>query len=168
MTIEKNMTNPIIIFGSSRSFGETREAIETIIVDNKIPLIDLLTLNISMYDYEHRNKNDDFIPLIERVIEHDLIILATPVYWYSVSTPMKIFIDRITDLLEIRKDLGRKLYGKKIFVIANSGGALPADFEDPIKLLCEYMDMQYVGCSYTYRGKVSEAEIEKARKVIFI
>ena len=57
--------------------------------------------------------------------------------------------------------------GKKLFVIANSGGALPADFENPIKLLCEYMDMQYMGCSYTYRGEVSEAEIEKARKVIF-
>ena len=98
------MTNPIIIFGSSRSFGETRKAVETIIDNNQIPLVDLLTLNIGIYDYEHSNKNDDFIPLMERVIEHDLIILATPVYWYSVSTHMKIFIDRITDLVEIRKD----------------------------------------------------------------
>jgi len=161
------MTNPIIIFGSSRSFGETRAAVDTIIGNNKIPLIDLLTLDISMYDYEHRNKNDDFIPLMEKVIAHDLIILATPVYWYSTSATVKIFMDRLTDLLEIRKDLGRKLNGKKLFVIANSGGNLPDDFEAPIRLTCEYMDMQYIGCCYTYRGKVSNAEIAKARKIIF-
>lgn len=55
------LTNPIIIFGSSRSFGKTREAVQTIIGDNNIPIVDLATLDISIYDYEHRNQNDDFI-----------------------------------------------------------------------------------------------------------
>jgi hypothetical protein len=66
------MTNPIIILGSSRSQGETRKAVDLIIGTNQIPIIDLKTLNISIYDYEHQNKNDDFIPLIEGIMEHGI------------------------------------------------------------------------------------------------
>ena len=77
------MTNPIIILGSSRTFGKTRKVIDSIIGNNKIPIIDLKSLDISIYDYDHYNKDDDFIPLIEKIITHDLIVLATPVYWYT-------------------------------------------------------------------------------------
>ena len=113
------MTNPIIILGSSRTFGETRKVVDSIIGNNEVPIIDLKSLDMSIYDYDHYNKNDDFIPLMEQVIKHDLIVLATPVYWYTMSATMKIFLDRLTDLLDIRKDLGRKLYGKKLFIICS-------------------------------------------------
>ncbi|MCP4458779.1 MAG: NAD(P)H-dependent oxidoreductase [Cytophagales bacterium] len=39
--------------------------------------------------------------------------MATPVYWYSMSGIMKVFLDRIYDVLTIEKELGRKLHGKK-------------------------------------------------------
>ncbi len=167
------MTNSaIIIHGSSRSSSETDQAIKTIIDDNNIPIIDLNTLKISAYDYEHRNRDDDYLVTMERVVQHELIILATPVYWYSVSAIMKIFIDRLSDLLEIRKDIGRKLRGKKLFVIASYGTSLPRGFEDPIEQTCEYLGIKYQGCSFIYNGnnpelkKFNEVEISKARKVI--
>ncbi len=47
------------------------------------------------------------------VDKYDVLIFATPVYWYSMSGIMKVFFDRITDLLTIKKDIGRKLKGKK-------------------------------------------------------
>jgi len=102
----------IIIFGSSRSFGNTRRVVNDIIAQSNIELVDLNTLDITPYDYEHRNKSDDFIPLIERIVTYDKIIIATPVYWYSMSTQVKIFLDRFSDILTIRKDLGRKFRRK--------------------------------------------------------
>ncbi len=168
------MTNPIIIVGSSRSSGNTRKAVDLIIGNSSIPIIDLKTLNISIYDYEHQNKDDDFLPLIEGIMGHDLIVLATPVYWYTMSATMKIFLDRLTDLLDIRKDLGRKLRGKKLFIIGSLGStSLPKGFEDAFWQTSEYLRMEYKGCSFICSTdnpevkKVNEVEIEKARNVLF-
>lgn len=102
----------VIIFGSSRSFGNTRKVVDDILDSAGIELCDLNNFNISPFDYEHRNQSDDFIPLIEKLLAYDTCIIATPVYWYNMSTQHKIFFDRFSDLLKIRKDLGRKLRGK--------------------------------------------------------
>lgn len=168
------MTNPIIILGSSRTFGETRKVVDSIIGNNEVPIIDLKSLDMSIYDYDHYNKNDDFIPLMEKIITHDLIVLATPVYWYTMSATMKIFLDRLTDLLDIRKDLGRKLYGKKLFIISSlASNLLPQGFEYPFWQTAEYLKMEYKGCIFISSSKNSECqknnelEIQKARVVLF-
>ncbi|MCX7343320.1 MAG: NAD(P)H-dependent oxidoreductase [Proteobacteria bacterium] len=160
------MANPIIILGSSRSHGNTRKAINQIIGKCDIPLVDLNTLSIKPYDYEYLNKSDDFIPLIERIVEFDTIILATPVYWYTMSALMKIFIDRITDLLDIRKDLGRKLRGKKLFVIASFGTSLPKGFEDTFEQTCQYLGVEYLGTSFVYVGENDEQFMENNQQAI--
>ena len=79
-------------------------------------------MNISAYDYEHRNRGDDFEPLIERVLAFDQIIFASPVYWYAASPAMKVFLDRISDLLDLPELLeeGRRLRGKRAFLICTS------------------------------------------------
>jgi len=80
------------------------------------------------------------------MIEADLIILATPIYWYTMSGHMKAFLDRWTDLVTTHKSKGRALKGKKVGVIAQStSDAMPVGFEIPFKLTAEYMDMEYVG-----------------------
>ncbi|HJK86181.1 MAG TPA: NAD(P)H-dependent oxidoreductase [Candidatus Megaira endosymbiont of Nemacystus decipiens] len=118
--MKDNISNKhIIIFGSSRSHGNTRKIIDEITRDHSLPFIDLNDFEITPFDYEHRNKGDDFIPLIEKIVNYDTMIIATPVYWYQMSTQHKIFFDRFSDLLKIRKDLGRKLRGKNLFVISS-------------------------------------------------
>lgn len=162
----------IIIQGSSRSNGETRKSIQMIVGENDIPIVDLKTMNISGYDYDNLNERDDYISLMERVVQHDLIVLATPVYWYSMSALMKIFIDRLSDLTSIRKDIGRKLRGKKLFIIASFNTSLPQGFEDPFSQTCSYLGMTYLGCSYIYHGEdhalqnFSKQETEKAQQLL--
>jgi multimeric flavodoxin WrbA len=146
----------IIIFGSSRSFGNTRTAVTDIIGSSNIPIVDLKSLNIAPYDYEYRNRSDDFIPLIERVRHFETIILATQVYWYTMSSIMKVFVDRISDLLDIRKDLGRKLRDKKLFIIASFGTSYPKGFEDAFEQTSEYLGMKYLGASFLYSGTESQ------------
>jgi multimeric flavodoxin WrbA len=144
--------NPIIIFGGSRSDGNTVKAIKTVIRDTPIPIVDLRELNIAQYDYTYANAKDDFIPLAEKMVRYNPIILATPVYWYSMSASLKTFIDRWSDLLEIRKDIGRRLAGKDLYVISSYGESIPKGFEDAFSQTCEYLDMQYRGCYYFYSG----------------
>jgi multimeric flavodoxin WrbA len=150
---EINMTNPIIIFGSSRSTGQTWHAIEAVIKSQQIPIVSLSNLNISFYDYEHKNKNDDYLPLMKQILEHDTIILATPVYWYTMSAQMKVFIDRLSDLLALHQDVGRALAGKKVYVITSYATTVPEGFEDAFRQTCNYMKMSYRGCFYYYSGK---------------
>ncbi len=144
--------NPIILLGSTRSFGHTRQAVSDIIGDETIPIIELRNLTIAPYEYEHPHLDDDFIPTIETLITHDLLIIATPVYWYSMSTLHKIFFDRFNDLLTVRKDLGRKLRGKKLFVIASFGTSYPKGFEETFEQICDYLGMHYLGTSFMYSG----------------
>lgn len=167
--------NPVIIFGSSRSFGNTRKVTDDIFGSSGIPLVDLNNFDISPFDYEHRNKHDDFIPLIENLLDHDTWIIATPVYWYTTSAHHKIFFDRIADLLDIRKDLGRRLSGKKLFVIASFGTSYPNGFDGLFEQICEYLCMEYLGSSCIYSGaeneefvKANQMHIEKARVVLRI
>lgn len=163
----------IVIFGSARSVGHTSKVLDTVLGENTIPIVDLNTLNIAPYDYEYRNQSDDFIPLIERILSYDTLLLATPVYWYSMSTIMKIFLDRISDVLNLRKDLGRQLRGKQLFVIASFNTSYPRGFEDTFEQICEYLGMHYLGTSFVYSGTENLeflnnniAQIEKAQKIL--
>ncbi len=156
----------VIIFGSSRSFGNTRKVIDEILGHSSIQLFDLNNFDISLFDYEHLNRNDDFIPLIEKLIAYDTWIIATPVYWYSMSTQHKIFFDRFSDLLRIRKDLGRKLRGKKLFVIASFQSSYPRGFEDTFDQICEYLGMEYLGSSFIYSDAENEEYLQKNKAYV--
>ena len=150
--------NPIIILGSSRNDGDTMHAVEIALGGRKVPIINLGDLNISEYDYLGANSGDDFRPLVERMIKHDPIILATPIYWYAMSARMKKFIDRWTDLLERWQELGRGLRGKTLAVI--TAYAEHPDgrqgFEAPFCLTASYMGMKFGGCFYYYSGDDEE------------
>lgn len=167
------MSDPIIIFGSARSNGNTRNLVDEIIGDKEIPIIDLNKVDISPFDYEFRNQDDDFLDVIKEVLEHDLIVIATPVYWYSMSATMKTFFDRTTDLLFLNKDLGRKMKGKKLFVIASFNTSEPRGFEDTFQQIADYFEMEYLGTSFACSDKEkkqfensNQKAIEKAKKII--
>ena len=104
----------IIVQGSSRSNGNTNKIVQFLQSHLECDFIDLSECDIRQYDYKNRNQNDDFLTTIEKIVEYDLIIFATPVYWYSMSGIMKTFFDRITDCLNIDKEIGRKLHGKNM------------------------------------------------------
>ena len=111
----------VIILGSARKNGNTTKIVDEIAKESGIDVIDLSDYNISHYDYESKNREDDFLPLIRRILEeYDTLIFATPIYWYNMSGIMKMFFDRFSDLIRIEKETGRKLRGKKIGVISNS------------------------------------------------
>lgn len=153
----------LIITGSSRKEGDTNKVVEKIASKMNCDVIDLNDYQMSYYDYEHQNKHDDYIQLMEDILEkYDTLIYATPVYWYSMSGIMKVFFDRKTDLLTINKDLGRKLRGKKMAVVSSSGGNnLGDDFWLPFSESAKYLGMEYIGDVHTIVGEDNEELIEE-------
>jgi hypothetical protein len=60
----------VIILGSSARDGHTKKAVDTFISLTDCDVLDLNDFNISYYDYEHQNENDDYLNLIKRIISN--------------------------------------------------------------------------------------------------
>lgn len=132
-----------------------------------VEVVDLGTLRISPYDYEHRNRDDDFEPLMRRVLAHENILIASPVYWYAVSPPVKVFLDRITDYLDLPELLedGRRLRGKTGYIVCTSiYDRVPAPFEGALTQTLSYLGMAcggllHANCREGYAPDRHEAEV---------
>ena len=146
------MSKTVLIFGSSRSHGNTRKIIDYIGKRNNIEIINLSDYNIGYFEYDFKNADDDFIPLMEKLIsKYDNFIFVTPVYWYAMSAILKTFFDRFSDLLHYKKELGRKLRGKNMAMISNSNqNDLIDGFQIPFQASANYLDMNYLGTIHTW------------------
>jgi multimeric flavodoxin WrbA len=145
------MTNRIaFVIGTSRSDGNTWHLLNHVNKGLGAKVVDLSLLNISYFDYQHRNISDDFIKTIEELLEVEILGFVSPMYWYTVSAQLKTFIDRLSDLLGPRKELGRKLKGKQTFLLATgqTEKRLTVGMEEPIKLTSDYLGMHYRGAFY--------------------
>lgn len=160
------MLSTIALFSSSRRNGNTGRLMDRIVSELKIEMVDLGALRLSAFDYDHRNRDDDFEPLMRHVLTHDQIIFATPIYWYSMSPAMKVFLDRISDYLDLPDLLpeGRRLRGKSAYVACTSICEEPsAEFMSAFTETFGYLGMRYGGtvhanCRDGYDPAVHDAE----------
>lgn len=143
------MKSTIALFSSARRDGNTGQLMDQVATALNIEVVDLGRKKLAPYTYEHGNRDDDFEPLMQRVLTAEQIIFASPIYWYSVSPPMKVFLDRISDYLDMPEllDQGRKLRGKTGFVLCTSVLEV-ADlaFIDAFTRIFDYLGVLYGGC----------------------
>jgi len=158
----------IVILGSSRKDGNTKQAIDKLNLLSDFDIVDLNEFDINYYDYEHKNKSDDYLNIIRNIItNYDLLIFATPVYWYSMSGIMKVFFDRITDLLDNEKELGRKLRNKNMAVLSSSiGDHLGEKFWLPFIEIAKYLGMNYLGNVHTIVNSDQANDLTEFAKLI--
>ncbi len=75
-------------------FGET-------VSSEIITLLDVCEQpDVPFYDYKIPGQPDPVKAIFEKMRDADGFIFATPVNWYNVSSPMKFFIDWLTDLVD--------------------------------------------------------------------
>jgi len=158
----------VLIVGSSRNDGDTAYLTNVLVKLSKWDVIDINNYNFSYFDYKHKNRDDDYLTLMSEIInKYDTLIFVTPVYWYSMSGIMKVFFDRITDLLTIEKELGRRLRGKKMAVISCSTGEnLGENFWLPFLETAKYLGMEYIGNVHTITGENNSQKIVDFIKLI--
>lgn len=135
-----------VIYGGTRKNGNTelltKQVIQGLEVE-EIYLSDYLIKPIK--DMRHSNEgfqdvNDDYNSVINRVLRYDIIIFATPIYWYSMTGIMKNFIDRWSQTSRDPKypNFKKQMQAKKGYVIAVGGD------EPLIKGLPMIQQFQYI------------------------
>ena len=153
----------LAILGSSRSNGNTRVFLDRVLQGREARLLDLCDFDLSHYDYDMPMDRDDFPQIAEQLQNYSTLLFATPVYWYSMSSRMKVLFDRLTDLL----DRQISLEGKNVFLLATgTKPELPEGFEVPFRDTAAYLGMHYQGSVYACMrefGAVSNEAKEVAR-----
>lgn len=115
--------------------------------------------------------NDDMVPLYDKLFESDIIILATPVYWYGPSAQLKTFIDRWYAFCHPKHV--QKMKGKKFVLIApleESDKSAAQHLVGMIKKSLDYLDSKLYAkliVSAGEKGEVrkNEKAIKKAYKI---
>lgn len=121
--------NILTIIGSSRPDGNTELLTNIALKDIPHDKIHLKDLQInSIEDMRHTPEgfqpvNDDYDYLIEEILQHDVLILSTPIYWYSMSGIMKNFIDRFSQGIRDKRYPNLKAHLKTVetYVISVGG-----------------------------------------------
>ncbi len=92
--------------------------------------------------------NDEVAQNVATLPEYSVIVLVTPLYWWSYSAQLKIFVDRMYSLSKISdpENFQSLLVGKTLALLATAGGPM----EDNLELL-EYQwkkPATMLGCSF--------------------
>lgn len=156
----------LILFSSANKQGNTAKTIEHVIQYHSSEIVDIDRLTITPYNYQNSYPVDDFYPLVDKILAADNIVFASPVYWYSVTAPMKALIDRLTELLDVAnlKPKARALENKRGFLLTSSGKAqICPVFLGLFQGLFEYFNIEFcatlhAACHEGY--SISEQELQ--------
>lgn len=153
----------LIIYGSSSgTSGKTWDLIQFLQGKLNAEIINLSDYDFSFFDYDHKNKDDDFKTIALKMLSADCILFATPLYWYAMSAQLKTFFDRLNDLTTLRRPWGRQLKGKSTaFIATGNQEELPLGFEIPFKGTADFFEMEFKGyiyiCTATQLFKIEHA-----------
>ncbi|MED1201752.1 flavodoxin family protein [Heyndrickxia acidicola] len=142
----------LALYGSSRAGNSdylTDTALEGIEC-TRIYLRDKKILPID--DGRHTEKgflpvDDDYDYVITEMLKHDVVLFATPIYWYGMSGIMKNFVDRWSQSLrDSRYNFKEDIQGKQGYVLL-TGGDQPRLKGLPLIQQFQYI-FDFVGMSF--------------------
>jgi len=112
---------------------------------------------------------DDVAEMMDKIIDSDCIVFATPIYSWYCTSPMKALLDRHYGLNKFYGTAKGSLWeGKKIAIVTTHGydadyGASP--FETGIKRLCEHSNLKYAGM-YSVRDEDNLASFQTEKAIV--
>lgn len=146
--------NILALLGSSRKDGNTAYLAEKVlegIEHEKIFLSDKQMKPI--IDLRHSDTgfsfvDDDYEDLFLKFLKHDIVVFVTPLYWFGMSGPMKIFIDRWSQYLrDERFDVMQEMSKKKAYVIVV--GSSPGPQIEALPLIQQFSHIfNFVGMEF--------------------
>lgn len=146
----------IILFASSRSDGNTAVIANYLSGLIQAPIIDLSARPMAPFSYDNDYPREDaFLETVEQALGYDEWILLTPVYWYTMSAQMKVFFDRLSDILKYHVHYRPHLVGKGMWALCCSSTQEPIPhFFTPFQLSAEYLEMLFLGQLHTWGGRL--------------
>lgn len=113
-----------ILFVNSSPYreGNTYRIGEELLKDKEHDVLQMADYRISQYGQVF--EDDEMKEVLKEIDKYDILVIGSPLYWYTVGGMLKTFIDRLYMLPE-----AEVLRGKKIYLFAQ--GSLPN--EDTVK-----------------------------------
>ncbi|MBQ4833823.1 flavodoxin family protein [Pseudoalteromonas sp. MMG010] len=145
---QKTNHNTIVIYSSARKKGNTSKQVAEYLNKNPVASLCLDDYDLVPYRYDKKYSDDDFYILFEQLLTYQHWVFISPVYWYSTTVQMKIFIDRITDYMDDEKRAVklRTLREKRFSILSNATSIYaPSSFIDMFKNTFFYLGMTFVG-----------------------
>jgi multimeric flavodoxin WrbA len=135
----------LALYGSSRRHGNTELLTDRVVEGLPVEKIYLIEKNIRPIDDRRHEPggfpqvDDDYDSVLQRVLAHDTLVFATPVYWYGMSGVMKNFVDRWSQSLRDERYAFRDVMSQKSAYVVLVGGDEPR-----IKALPLVQQFQYI------------------------
>ena len=159
----------LILNGSARKKGNTRTALKQIekgidLNSNSVEFLDITDFKIAGClgcDGCKRTGicviKDDAVGLVEKIVEADMVIFGSPVYWWGISSQTKALIDRI-----YMKNSTLPQLKKKIGVVAVGADELSGEQYKLIKgqfdCICEYLGWEFAVYKPISAGLIGDVE----------
>ncbi|WP_064092934.1 flavodoxin family protein [Rossellomorea aquimaris] len=120
----------LALLGSTRKNGNSEYLVNKIVEGTDHTIVSLAEQHIEpIVDMRHTEEGfspveDDYEELVQLMQDHDVLLFATPLYWYGMSGPMKNFFDRWSQYLrDERFNLKEELTKKKAYVVITGGSS---------------------------------------------
>jgi multimeric flavodoxin WrbA len=147
--MEKMSNRIVFVQGSPRKNGNTREITKIAIDSAKKNGAEVTEIDVTKLDFNEPGcigcrkcqeskdflcaLNDEVAKTVATLPEYNVIVLVTPLYWWSYSAQLKIFLDRMFSLSKVSDPANYRsqLAEKVLALLATAGGPL----EDNLELL---------------------------------
>lgn len=110
--------------------------------------------------------NDEMQEIYPKILEADLIIMATPIYWWSITAQAKQFLDRFYAI-----NFGHNFKGKKFVLLMTYAGEDPNSGVEIIKNMfndiCEYLEMDFIQSYGICTGEVAVQDNSKVKEDVY-
>ena len=172
----ENMSRILILTGSPRRNGNTDRLAQSFAKgaeeSNQVEIVSVCDYKVnpcigcnSCFSREGNRcfQNDDMTAIYAKLSQADILIIASPVYFYGISSQLKAIIDRLHTPLRNSFNI------KKLGLILVGAATLPELFDAIItqyKLVLNFFKLEDAGCVLVRgakeKGEVSEEDLKKA------
>lgn len=161
------MTHFLFLNASTRVPGQVgntetlaRRASEALPADAKQTWLTLSGLHLPAFvDHRHTTgtypmPDGDAKRVLEALLAATDIVFVSPVYWFSVPSPLKLCLDQWSAWLRVPDlDFKVRMAGKRLWVVATSGDRTKAQpMIDSYRLCAEFMGMEWKGALWGKGG----------------
>ncbi|GLZ80681.1 flavodoxin [Actinorhabdospora filicis] len=163
----------VFILGSSRPGGNTefltRRAAAALPGDVAQTWLDLRELSLPDFeDIRHDGTREYTVPtgnektLLDATLAATDLVIASPLYWYSVSAPVKKYLDYWSAWLRVPgADFRQNMAGRNIWAVSAISEEDPVfakPLEETLRISGEYMGMTWKGALLGYANRPGDME----------
>lgn len=141
------MKRILFVNGSPNCNGHTAAMAKRLLAGKEYETINLIDYKI--YPLGQSFEDDQFEAVIQKMLEADVLVMGSPVYWHSMTGQFRTLLDRIYE-----SPLKHQLRGKDLYFLFQGAGPSSAMLEAgnyTMGIFCRLFGLQYRGMATSVR-----------------